>query len=316
MVVKRMESFGDMLKKDREKIGLSQEALAKLLDVSQQAVANWENGTSHPRKDRRTRLLQILGQASLLATVGPRYDFFPAKDQEPPRPGLEHVAVLGEGNPVSDRARLSAAMASIKDIEAQMELQKTELAAGLGTAYLAHLDGKVQVGAALRRLTYLSPKVGAEIKRLGAERFMSSIRYSVPILSLAVVKGITATTHPDRRYFLIVVADDIAATLQRGLQRVMFDAGVLGITVQVVNTFEQAGELIRQIEEEPPEELQARVEVTEAPDKLKAEARIGRPRVTVTAIKVTVTDDAGNVIYESETPVDQDAEAPPEDKPG
>ncbi len=72
-----MSTFGATLKRDRERLGISQDELAKRVGVSQQAVANWESGDSHPRKDRRERLLEVLGPNSELATNPPRFDFVP-----------------------------------------------------------------------------------------------------------------------------------------------------------------------------------------------------------------------------------------------
>ena len=41
-------TFGEKLQKLRTRAGLSQDQLAKLLDVSRQAVSKWESGTADP----------------------------------------------------------------------------------------------------------------------------------------------------------------------------------------------------------------------------------------------------------------------------
>ena len=45
----------------REKCGLSQRKVADLMDVSQQAVARWENGEAKPRADVLPKLARVLG---------------------------------------------------------------------------------------------------------------------------------------------------------------------------------------------------------------------------------------------------------------
>jgi transcriptional regulator with XRE-family HTH domain len=49
------------IKKYRIKLGISQTKLADKLDVSQQAVASWENGERSPSTDKLPDLAKILG---------------------------------------------------------------------------------------------------------------------------------------------------------------------------------------------------------------------------------------------------------------
>lgn len=44
----------------RNKVGLSQENVAHEMQVSQQAIAKWENGDSMPRADKLPELARIL----------------------------------------------------------------------------------------------------------------------------------------------------------------------------------------------------------------------------------------------------------------
>lgn len=44
----------------RNQLGLSQENIAREMNVSQQAVAKWENGESMPRSDKLPELAKIL----------------------------------------------------------------------------------------------------------------------------------------------------------------------------------------------------------------------------------------------------------------
>ena len=44
----------------RENMGLSQTELARLINVSQQSVAKWENGVSSPRTDKLPEIAKVL----------------------------------------------------------------------------------------------------------------------------------------------------------------------------------------------------------------------------------------------------------------
>lgn len=49
------------IKKAREKSGLTQQDLAKALDIDQSAVCRWETGETQPRAKLLPRLAEILG---------------------------------------------------------------------------------------------------------------------------------------------------------------------------------------------------------------------------------------------------------------
>jgi DNA-binding XRE family transcriptional regulator len=53
-------SFAENLKQLRKERGLSQEALAELLDVSRQAVSKWEQGEGYPEVEKLLYLAQTL----------------------------------------------------------------------------------------------------------------------------------------------------------------------------------------------------------------------------------------------------------------
>jgi len=55
-----MSQLGQLIEGARTRLALSQEALAGLLDVSQQTVSRWEQGRSRPRPQVMTELLKIL----------------------------------------------------------------------------------------------------------------------------------------------------------------------------------------------------------------------------------------------------------------
>ena len=49
------------IREGRDRLGMSQEALAERLGVSRQAVSKWEMGTSVPSPENRRALSEILG---------------------------------------------------------------------------------------------------------------------------------------------------------------------------------------------------------------------------------------------------------------
>jgi transcriptional regulator with XRE-family HTH domain len=83
-----MNTFGEVLKRDRKRLAMTQEEFGKLLHVSQQTVANWENGQSYPRQSRRQKIMEVLGSQSELANNPPRTDFI--KQQAVP-PQITHA---------------------------------------------------------------------------------------------------------------------------------------------------------------------------------------------------------------------------------
>lgn len=56
-----MESFGEFLKKYRNKKRISQEALAEHLHVSRQTISNWENNKNFPNMELLNELCEFLG---------------------------------------------------------------------------------------------------------------------------------------------------------------------------------------------------------------------------------------------------------------
>ncbi len=54
-------SLGDTLRTLREARGLHQYELAKLLDVPQSCISDWETGKTKPRRDRINPIANALG---------------------------------------------------------------------------------------------------------------------------------------------------------------------------------------------------------------------------------------------------------------
>lgn len=53
--------IGDKIKSKRKELNLTQEYLAKELNISRQAVSKWEKGTSEPSMENLVKLSEILG---------------------------------------------------------------------------------------------------------------------------------------------------------------------------------------------------------------------------------------------------------------
>ena len=51
----------DKVREQRQKLGLKQEELAKLLGVERSTVTKWETGESKPRADMLVKLSSVLG---------------------------------------------------------------------------------------------------------------------------------------------------------------------------------------------------------------------------------------------------------------
>lgn len=255
-----MSTFGELLKTDRERLNMSQEQIAKMLGVSQQAVANWEAGTSHPRRERRARLLQILGPSSQLATNPPRYEFIPVEDQPVSQPGsilrgerLERIAMATNPEFLKQSqdaaARFEAARQRADSTLDRIRMQREEFNARLPEELRTYVGGQITVGAQTRRLDYLSPRWGVEVKKAPSNRFMSWNAAAPALLKLAVVRSVADQgLRPPREYSLILVNDGLTLSTDGTMNRLMFDAGVLGISVYQVESFTQAADLVHQLE--------------------------------------------------------------------
>ena len=54
-----MTSIGNNIKSNRKKLGITQEQLAEKINVTRQAVSNWENGKTEPDVETLTKIAQI-----------------------------------------------------------------------------------------------------------------------------------------------------------------------------------------------------------------------------------------------------------------
>jgi transcriptional regulator with XRE-family HTH domain len=61
--------FGDIIKKVRKQLGITQEQLARELDISFSTINRWENGHTSPSKLARRRLLEFCSNKNLDTSV-------------------------------------------------------------------------------------------------------------------------------------------------------------------------------------------------------------------------------------------------------
>jgi transcriptional regulator with XRE-family HTH domain len=57
-------SLGQLIREKRERLGLTQETLAELVDVTQTAVSGWESDAFRPGIDSLKRLAKVLKVAT------------------------------------------------------------------------------------------------------------------------------------------------------------------------------------------------------------------------------------------------------------
>lgn len=255
-------TFGETLRADRERLKMSQEQLAKLLNVSQQAVANWEAGTAQPRRERRARLLQILGPQSELAKNPPRYEFIPVEDQPVSPPSLtlrgqRLEAIEMATNPEYRRQseeiarRFEENRRKVESVLSKRKMEREEFRGALPPELHTYIEGQITVGAQTRRIDYLSPKWGIELKNTPSNKFMVWVNSAPALLNLAVIRSIADQgLRPPREYCLILVTDALPLRADSTMQKLMFDAGVLGVNVYQVESYRQAAELVHQLETE------------------------------------------------------------------
>lgn len=61
--------FGDIIKKVRKQLGITQEQLARELDISFSTINRWENGHTSPSKLAKRRLLEFCKNNNVDITI-------------------------------------------------------------------------------------------------------------------------------------------------------------------------------------------------------------------------------------------------------
>lgn len=275
-----MPTFGQLLKIDRERLQLSQEELARRIGVSQQAVANWENGTSHPRKDRRVQLLQVLGPDAELVKNPPTTEFIPAKDMpadlivSTPKESLNveikttpGVAIAGGAragvHAVPSRAAVGTpgfmsytttqpwvgfSTAGGKTVHVQAERTKMlgEFEQALPDQFKPNVGAELMFGQVARSYDYASTGVIARVMR-GVSLSPASVAFHLVRLAMAVPKH-DSTPEPTASVVLFILSDEPAAAVTRRMGSLHFDAMTLGIKIETVRDAKEMAKAVVELE--------------------------------------------------------------------
>jgi transcriptional regulator with XRE-family HTH domain len=249
-----MSTFGDILKMDRERKGLSQDALAKLLGVSQQAVANWEAGTSLPAKHRREKLVEALGRDALIAQYKPPYEFLPAEDSaEDGEPKLLRAEVDKTPQPAptpqppqTPRAPGPVAR-TLREIQERRAKMIADVKAALPDNLRTNIGKKRNFGQIEREYEYVSAGVVARIVSLphGVAPLTSWV--AVPILRLAMAVD-PPMAMPSVNCVLFLLTPENPAVVRRRMESFIQDAGILSVSVEIVESAEQIAQAIAGLE--------------------------------------------------------------------
>lgn len=93
-------TLGERIKAERQRLGLSQDALAEQMDVSRQAVTKWESGRSAPSTEKLLKLSTLFGcslddLAGKPTTEEAAPASPPSQPEEPPAPETPRTAPKG-----------------------------------------------------------------------------------------------------------------------------------------------------------------------------------------------------------------------------
>lgn len=247
-----MATFGDVLRRDRERKELSQDALAKLLGVSQQAVANWESGASLPAKHRREKLYEVLGRDSLIAQFRPPYEFLPVQDhpadQEPKtsRPEADRPPPTPpEGRPVPHPG--GWAVRGMRDRQQRRMDILAELKAALPEHLRAGVGKKRNFGQVERDYEYVSNGVVARIVEIPPGPYPLVSYLAVPLIRLAMAVD-PPMAEPSVNCVLFVLTAENPAVVRRRMEGFILDAGILSVTVEIVANTQEIAQAITGLE--------------------------------------------------------------------
>lgn len=202
-----MRTFGEQVKASRERKGLSQESLGKMLGVSQQTVAQWESNKAQPRRERRKQLLQILG----------------------PHVELSAKPIRATKGEILESAR--------------QEQRTSPLAQLLPAELHPYLDREIRMGGERCTVSYISDRAVFILYEQTAQRWED---LAPDLLRLAVASHLNDVQGHHKDCVLVVVQQ--TPNWPQGIQAAMFGAGVLGVTIQFVQSVDQAAQLILQSE--------------------------------------------------------------------
>lgn len=238
-----MNSFGEKLKRDRQKVGLSQLQLAAAMGVSQQAVARWETNNSFPRKGALDKLIQVLGPDAEIAghELPENYD------------QIKRVQVTHHAPVRVDREVLVRSFDSRTTPRYVRTLREDErdFIKYLNPELREYTNNVAGIGTRRWEFDYLSPSLAIEIKHIRVSHQAPPnivLNYVRPLLQLAVAKKVL----PGERKYMLLFVTDMSSPVMRQLQSIMFDAEVLGVEVSIVSSTREAADLVAFYENKLP----------------------------------------------------------------
>lgn len=242
-----MSTFGETLRRDRERLDMTQEQFGKLLGVSQQTVANWETGQAHPRQSRRQQILEVLGPESELARNPPRTDFIPAEA----RPVSFAYADGRLATPQPPPRPIQSGPGYLQQSREQTKQLLAELGELLPEPLRKNVGRTLQFGQAERPYHYASDGVIARFMHAMPNGLPSSFLMHTNTIRLAIaVDHQQVEPAPKTSVVLFVISPENSAVAMRKLGYMAEDAALLGITVSIVRDMREVAEAIAGLEEQ------------------------------------------------------------------
>ena len=242
----RTKSFGDMLKRDLTRVGMTQAELALRLAldgearITEQAISQWKT-RGHPPRGRLTRLREVLGPDSEIAraTIEDLYGHM----DEAPRPYFRRgrLAMANREEAEMERDEMQAP-APERQVERKPHLanRNTDLdvRALLPADMQRFVDRIASIGTVEYRLSYMSPLVMADVVVVPDRETPVSYMVTAPgVLKFAVLRDVFRTAK--LKTFGLILVYSWGRT-SPALDRDRFAAHILGVKFVIVNTTEDA----------------------------------------------------------------------------
>lgn len=145
--------FGEELKKYRSAVGLSQKALAELLNVSQQAVGSWETNRTSPSPETIADIANVLGvSADCLLGV--------TEKKTPPQSDGNFTPTITERDELDISKRLNAVLEDLGSTgEALMfDGEPLELDDDTRDALIKSIENSIRMGKLIAKQKYTPKK--------------------------------------------------------------------------------------------------------------------------------------------------------------
>lgn len=255
--------FGNVVQRHRERAGLTQDDLAKVLEVSQQTVAKWESGRAYPRPAAFAKLNAILRIPA--QEIMESY----SKSKGAKSPNLYPPLILqqmewAEGATARSVVKESGFPQLAVNPYAPQDLRKEILSSLMPVLDAARPGAKwsenVKSGTISWRVDYADNEVVADFKYAESPAMLKKILSNEARLALWNLTTLRASLRDKRHYLLIIMMpgnvrvdyeegdpewDDLEIlTNERTLRRLNAEAAPLDLSIFVANTARQVLALI------------------------------------------------------------------------